>query len=210
MDLLDALNWRYATKRMNGKRVPDQKVERLLDAIQLSASSMGLQPYTILTIEDDELKERLKPAAYNQPQITEGSHLLIFAVWDDITENQIDEYMQQIADIRDLPIESLANFRASLINTVESRSPDERYEWAARQVYIALGTALTAAALEKVDATPMEGFVPEKIDEILNLRKKRLRSVAMMALGYRDEENDFLANAKKVRRDKEKLFIHLN
>ncbi len=210
MDLLDALNWRYATKRMNGKRVPDQKVERLLDAIQLSASSMGLQPYTILTIEDDELKERLKPAAYNQPQITEGSHLLIFAVWDDITENQIDEYMQQIADIRDLPIESLANFRASLINTVESRSPDERYEWAARQVYIALGTALTAAALEKVDATPMEGFVPEKIDEILNLRKKKLRSVAMMALGYRDEENDFLANAKKVRRDKEKLFIHLN
>ena len=118
--------------------------------------------------------------------------------------------MQQIADIREVPIESLADFRVSLINTVEKRSPEERYEWAARQVYIALGTALTAAAVEKVDATPMDGFMPEKADEILNLRNKGLRSTAMMALGYRDEENDFLANAKKVRRDKEKLFIHLN
>lgn len=210
MNLIEALNWRYATKRMNGKQVPKIKVERILDAIQLSASSMGLQPYTILSINNEELKEKLKPAAYNQPQITESSHLIIFAAWDDIRYQQIDEYMQQIADVRGVPSESLSDFRASLINTVESRSPDERYEWAARQVYIALGTALTAAAVEKVDATPMEGFEPEEVDEILNLREKGLRSVAMLALGYRDEENDFLANVKKVRRNKEKLFIHLN
>lgn len=210
MDLLEALNWRYATKRMNGKRVPDQKVERILDAIRLSASSMGLQPYTILTIEDEELKERLKPAAYNQPQITEGSHIIVFAAWDDVTEKQIDEYMQQIADVRGVTLDSLSDFRKSIINTTQSQTSEQRYEWAARQVYIALGTALTAAAVEKVDATPMEGFEPGKVDEILNLREKGLRSVAMMALGYRDEENDFLANVKKVRRDKEKLILQLN
>lgn len=210
MDLLDALNWRYATKRMNGNHVPEEKVERILDAIQLSASSMGLQPYTILSIKNDELKEKLKPAAYNQPQITEGSHLIVFAAWNDISEQQIDAYLQQIADVRGVAIDTLADFRTSLVKTVESKSPDERYEWAARQIYIALGTALTAAAVEKVDATPMEGFVPDKVDDILNLHEKGLRSVAMMALGYRDEENDFLANVKKVRRDKEELFIHLN
>lgn len=210
MNLIEALNWRYATKRMTGKQVPEEKVERILDAIRLSASSMGLQPYTILTVTNNDLKKELQPAAYNQPQIVEGSHLIVFAAWDDISEGQIDEYMNQIADVRGVSLDSLKDFRTSLINTVQSRTSEERYEWAARQVYIALGTALTAAAVEKVDATPMEGFIPEKVDEILNLKEKGLKSVAMMALGYRDEENDFLANAKKVRRDKEKLFLQLN
>lgn len=210
MDLLDALNWRYATKRMNGNKVPEEKIERILDAIQLSASSMGLQPYTILSINNVELKEKLKPAAYNQPQITEGSHLIVFAAWDDISEGHVDEYMQQIADVRGVTLDSLADFRTSLINTTQNQTPEQQYEWAVRQVYIALGTALTAAAVEKVDATPMEGFIPEKVDDILNLHEKGLRSVAMMALGYRDEENDLLANAKKVRRDKEKLFLRMN
>ena len=210
MNLIEALNWRYATKRMTGKQVPEEKVERILDAIRLSASSMGLQPYTILTVTNNDLKKELQPAAYNQPQIVEGSHLIVFAAWDDISEDKIDEYMQQIADVRGVSLDSLKDFRTSLINTVQSRTSEERYEWAARQVYIALGTALTAAAVEKVDATPMEGFIPEKVDEILNLKEKGLKSVAMMALGYRDEENDFLANAMKVRRDKEKLILQLN
>ncbi|WP_069131205.1 NAD(P)H-dependent oxidoreductase [Rhodohalobacter halophilus] len=210
MNLIDALNWRYATKRMNGQQVPEEKIEKILDSIRLSASSMGLQPYTIFTVTNEELKKKLQPAAYNQPQIVEGSHLIVFAAWDDISEQQIDEYMQNIADVRGVTLDSLTDFRNSLINTVQSRTPEERYEWAARQVYIALGTALTAAAVEQVDATPMEGFIPEKVDEILNLREKGLRSVAMMALGYRDEENDFLAGAKKVRREKEKLILHLN
>jgi nitroreductase len=210
MNLIEALNWRYATKRMTGKQVPEEKVDRILDAIRLSASSMGLQPYTILTVTNNDLKKTLQPAAYNQPQIVEGSHLIVFAAWDDISENQIDDYMQQIAKVRGVSLESLKDFKTSLINTVQSRTLEERYEWAARQVYIALGTALAAAAVEQVDATPMEGFIPEKVDEILNLKEKGLKSVAMMALGYRDEENDFLANAKKVRRDKDKLILQLN
>lgn len=209
MTVTDALKWRYATKRMTGKRVPGEKVDHILEAVRLSASSMGLQPYTILVVENDALKERIRPAAYNQPQITESSHLIVFTAWSDIREEQIDEYMQQIADVRGVSLDSLSDFRQALVQTVENRTPDERYEWAARQVYIALGTALTAAAVEKVDATPMEGFNPEEVDKILQLKERGLKSVALLALGYRDEENDFLANAKKVRREKENLFIQL-
>lgn len=209
MDLIEALNWRYAAKRMNGNKVPQEKVDRILDAIRLSASSMGLQPYTIFAVENSEVREKLKPASYNQPQITEGSHVIVFAAWDDIREEQIDDYMKQISEVRQVSIDSLADFRKSLLSTVQNRTPEERYEWAARQVYIALGTALTAAAVEKVDATPMEGFKPEEVDEILGLNEKGLRSVSMLALGYRDEENDFLANQKKVRREKEKLIVQV-
>ncbi len=209
MNLIEALNWRYAAKRMNGNKVPQEKVDRILDAIRLSASSMGLQPYTILAVENSEVREKLKPASYNQPQITEGSHVIVFAAWDDIREEQIDDYMRQISDVRQVSLDSLADFRKSLLSTVQSRTPEERYEWAVRQVYIALGTALTAAAVEKVDATPMEGFKPEEVDEILGLKEKGLRSVSMLALGYRDEENDFLANQKKVRREKEKLILQV-
>ena len=209
MNLIEALNWRYAAKRMNGNKVPQEKVDRILDAIRLSASSMGLQPYTILAVENSEVREKLKPASYNQPQITEGSHVIVFAAWDDIREEQIDDYMRQISDVRQVSLDSLADFRKSLLSTVQGRTPEERYEWADRQVYIALGTALTAAAVEKVDATPMEGFKPEEVDEILGLKEKGLRSVSMLALGYRDEENDFLANQKKVRREKEKLILQV-
>ena len=207
MNLIDALNWRYAVKRMNGQRVPEEKVGRIEDAIRLSASSMGLQPYTILRVEDPDVKELLKPAAFNQPQIVESSHLLIFAAWADISEEQVDEYIEQIARVRNESIESLADFRRSLITLIQSRTAEENYEWAARQVYIALGTALTAAAVEKVDATPMEGFHPDEVDKLFGLDERGLKSVTMLALGYRDEENDFLANARKVRREKEKLIL---
>jgi nitroreductase / dihydropteridine reductase len=210
MDLINALNWRYAVKRMNGEQVPDEKVERILDAIRLSASSMGLQPYTIVTVTNEEVKKALQPASYQQPQVIEGSHVIVFAAWTDISEKQVDEYMQQIAEVRGVSLDSLKEFRTSLISSVQGKSPDERFEWAARQAYIALGTAMTAAALEKVDATPMEGFIPDEVDQILNLKEKGLRSTAMLVLGFRDEQNDFLANAKKVRRDKEKLILHLN
>lgn len=207
MNLIDALNWRYAVKRMNGRKVPEEKVGRIEDAIRLSASSMGLQPYTILRVEDPTVKEQLKPAAFNQPQIVESSHLLIFAAWADITEEHVDDYLEQIARVRNVSMESLEDFRNSLMRSIQSRDAEQNYEWAARQIYIALGTALTAAAVEKVDATPMEGFHPAEVDKILGLDERGLRSVTMLALGYRDEKNDFLANARKVRREKEKLIL---
>lgn len=210
MSLLNHLNWRYATKRMTGEKVSQEKVDYILEATRLSASSMGLQPYTILVVEDMELRKQIQKVAYNQPQIVEASHLLIFAAWDNITETQVDEYMQDIATVRSIPVESLADFKGSLMGAVVSRTQEQKYEWAARQTYIALGTALAAAAEQGVDATPMEGFDPAALDELLNLKDKGLRSVTMLPLGFRLAEADFLATAKKVRRNKEQLFVKVD
>ncbi|MGE5364807.1 MAG: NAD(P)H-dependent oxidoreductase [Bacteroidota bacterium] len=207
MQLLEALNWRYAVKRMNGKRVPDEKVDRILDAARLSPSSMGLQPYSIIIIDDADFRKQLQPAAYNQPQITEGSHVLVFAAWDDVTAQHVDDYINNIAETRGVSPESLEAFRNSLMNIVNGRTPAEKSEWAARQAYIALGTAITAAAMEQVDATPMEGFNPEELDRILGLKSMGLKSAAILVLGYRDADNDFLANAKKVRRPKDEFIL---
>lgn len=206
MNLIDALNWRYATKRMNGKPVPQDKIETIVEAARLAPSSMGLQPYTLFVIENPETKAKLQPAAYNQPQILEASHLLVFAAWNDVTTEHVDTYINDIATTRGVPAETLDGFKASLMGIVNGRTKEQKHEWAARQAYIAFGTAIAAAATEQVDATPMEGFVPAQVDEILGLAEKGLRSVTILALGYRDNEQDFLANAKKVRRSRD-LFV---
>jgi nitroreductase len=194
---------------MNGKKVPDEKINRILDATRLSASSMGLQPYSIVVIDNEELRKQLQPAVNNQPQITEGSHVLVFAAWDNVTEQHVVDYIKNIAEVRGVTLESLQGFKNSLMNIVNGRSIQQKFEWSARQAYIALGTAITAAALEQVDATPMEGFNPEEVDKILNLHQKGLRSVAILTLGYRDSEKDKLAKAKKVRRSKEELILNM-
>lgn len=208
MDIIESLEWRYASKRMNGKRVPAEKIDRILEAIRLSPSSMGLQPYTILVIEDEALKKKLRPVAFNQPQIVESSHLLVFAAWDTIKPEQIDEFIRYTAEVRQMPLEALDDYKGILLNMVANRSPEENFHWAAKQVYLAFGTALVAAAAEQVDATPMEGFDPVAADNILGLKEKGLRSVTLLPLGYRDAENDWLAKLPKVRREKEKLFIY--
>jgi nitroreductase / dihydropteridine reductase len=207
MKLIDALNWRYATKRMNGKKVPAEQLDAVLEATRLSASSMGLQPYTILVVENEELKKKIQPAAYNQPQITEASHLLVFAAWENVTEAHVNTYINDIIETRGVAPETLDAFKASLMGIVNGRTPEQKYEWAARQAYIAFGTAIAAAAVEQVDATPMEGFNPAAVDEILGLKEKGLRSVTILALGYRDAEKDFMVNQKKVRRSKDELIL---
>lgn len=207
MNLIESLEWRYASKKMNGQKVPQEKVDNILEAIRLAPSSMGLQPYTVLVIEDEELKKQIRPIARNQSQVEEGSHLLVFAAWDNVTPAHIEQYMLQTASVRDLPLESLNDFKNTLLNMAKNRTAEENFDWAARQVYIAFGTALVAAATEKVDATPMEGFDSAALDEFLNLKEKGLRSVTILPLGYRDAENDWLAKLPKVRREKEKLFI---
>lgn len=208
--LINHLQWRYATKRMNGEKVPQEKVEYILEAIRLSASSVGLQPYTVLVIENDEVRRQVQKVAYNQPQLVEGSHVIIFAAWNNITEAQVDVYMQHTAETRNVPVESLDGFKSSIMGSIGTRTQEQKFEWAARQTYIALGTALLAAAEQGVDATPMEGFDPAALDELLNLKEKGLRSVSMMAIGYRNRQEDFLATAKKVRRKKEDLFITID
>ncbi|HEY0895761.1 MAG TPA: NAD(P)H-dependent oxidoreductase [Sphingobacteriaceae bacterium] len=208
MKLIESLNWRYASKRMNGQPVPAEKVEHILEAISLAPSSMGLQPYTVLVITDPELKARISPIAYNQPQITESSHLLVFAAWADITPAQIDEFISHTAATRNAPVESLEDFRNTLLGIITGNTAEQNYNWAARQAYIAFGTGIAAAAEARVDATPMEGFDGPALDELLGLNEKGLKSVTLLPLGYRDTANDWLVNLPKVRRQKEKLFIH--
>ena len=209
MSLIQALNWRYAAKRMNGQKVPQEKINNILEATRLSASSMGLQPYTILVIEDPALRQKIQQVAYNQPQIIEASHLLIFAAWDNISAEQVNTYIAQIATERGVEIETLDSFRQSLLNIAIKNTPEQNFQWAARQAYIAFGTAIAAAATEAVDATPMEGFDAAGLDNLLSLKDKGLRSVTLLPLGYRDTTNDWLASQKKVRREKEKLFMEV-
>ena len=206
MELLNALEWRYASKKMNGQQVPQEKVERILEAIRLAPSSMGLQPYTVLVITDPEVKKQILPIANNQQQIVDSSHLLVFAAWDNITPEHVDDYVNLTASIRNIPIESLEQFKNILVS-ISKRPQQENHEWAARQSYIAFATAIAAAAEERVDATPMEGFNNAALDELLGLKSKGLKSITLLPLGYRDAENDWLAKFPKVRRQKENLFI---
>lgn len=207
MQLIKSLEWRYASKKMNGAKVPEEKVANILEAIRLAPSSMGLQPYTVLVITDPEIKKQIQPVAYNQSQIVESSHLLVFAAWADISTAQVDEYIQHTATTRQMPLEGLDEFKNMLLGIITNNTTEENFQWAARQTYIAFGTAIAAAAEERVDATPMEGFNAAALDELLGLKQQGLRSVTLLPLGYRDTANDWLAKLPKVRREKEKLFI---
>ncbi|WP_026463280.1 nitroreductase family protein [Adhaeribacter aquaticus] len=209
MSLIQALNWRYAAKRMNGQKVPQDKINNILEATRLSPSSMGLQPYTILLVEDEELRKQIQKVANNQPQILEASHLLIFAAWDNITPAQIEEYINHTAEVRNADPATLEGFKGALLGIAQKNTQEQNFQWAARQAYIAFGTAIAAAATEQVDATPMEGFNASALDELLNLKEKGLRSVTLLPLGYRDTANDWLASQKKVRRQKDKLIVQL-
>lgn len=209
MSLVDALQWRYAAKRMNGKKVDASKIDSLLSAIQLSASGFGLQPYQILVIENQELKAKIRPAAYNQPQIVESSHLLVFAAWNEVTAEKINAFIQLVSETRNVNVADLKAYKDAIAGSLLSRPVEDQVKWMDKQVYLALGTALAAAAKLEIDSTPMEGFKPSEVDEILNLKEKGLHAVLMMAIGERDEASDFMVNAKKVRWPKEELFTHI-
>tara|TARA_R110002124_G_scaffold146006_1_gene311248 strand:+ start:675 stop:1304 length:630 start_codon:yes stop_codon:yes gene_type:complete len=205
-NLIDSLNWRYAVKQMNGNVIPTEKLDAILEAIQLSPSSMGLQPYTVLVIDNPGIKENIFNNAAMQPQIKQSSHLLVFAAWESVTAESIANYIQLIAETRSISIDSLAPFQNAL-GGILARSEEVNFDWSARQAYIALGIGMAAAAEQGIDATPMEGFNSDKLDEVLGLKAKGLKSVVLLALGYRDTEKDHLAEAKKVRRAKEELFV---
>lgn len=208
MSITTALHWRYATKRMNGTKIPHEKLDIILDAISLTPSSFGLQPYSIIVIENKEMLEKIKPIAMNQPQITEASALLVFAVWDTLTLEKIKEYIHLTAKERNVTVESLKHMQ-DIIAAQLQNSDSDNFIWNSKQAYIALGFGLVAAAVEEIDSTPMEGFDKNLLDDLLNLKEKGLRSSVIMTLGYRDAANDYLANLKKVRRDKDLLFIKM-
>ena len=209
MSIINSLSWRYAVKRMNGNKVSQDKLDTLLDAITLSASGFGLQPYQIFMVEDADLKAKIQPIAYGQPQIVESSHLLIFAAWNEVTEAHIDTYMNLIAETRGMSLSDLGDFKGAIAGSMKYKSKEQQAEWADRQVYLAMGTALAAAGELQIDTTPMEGFIPAKLDELLGLEAKGLHSVLILAIGERDEATDYMVNVKKVRTPKSELFVQL-
>ena len=204
MSLLDKLKWRYATKKMDStKAVPPEKVEAILEAVRHTASSSGLQPYELIVITNKDLREKIKAIANNQSQITDCSHLIVFAAWDDYTAQRINDAFDMTENVRNFKNDAGVAYRQMLLNNYPARGPEVNYTHAAKQAYIGLGTALIAAAEAEVDSTPMEGFDPKALDEILDLKAKGLRSVVILPLGYRKADEDWLVNLKKVRRPKE-------
>ena len=204
--LLEKLNWRYATKKMDAaKAVPQDKVDRIIEAVRLAPTSSGLQPFEVIIVTNPEVREKINAIAWNQAQITDGSHLLVFAAWDTYTADRINSMFDFVNQERNFTSEGWENYRKMLLNTYPQRDAQVNFEHAARQAYIGLGLAVTAAAFEGVDSTPMEGFEPDKLDEILGLRARGLRSVAILPLGYREAEKDWLAPLKKVRRPRDQF-----
>ncbi|MGY4538877.1 nitroreductase/dihydropteridine reductase [Mucilaginibacter sp. UYNi724] len=209
MSLVDKLKWRYATKKFDTtKKIPADKLQAILDAVQLAPSSIGLQHYRILVIEDAETREKLKAVGYGQPQITDASQLIVFAAETNINEDFGKKYIDNVAVTRNIPREALAGFEGMVLGAIKGRTPEQLLIWAQKQAYIGLGVLITAAADQDVDICPMEGFDPAGFDEVLSLKEKGLTATVMATIGYRSED-DATANAAKVRRPASEFFIHI-
>lgn len=205
MELLDKLNWRYAAKAMSGEKVEQEKIDRILEAARLAATSSGLQPFEIFVVTSDEIKAQIKPVAWNQSVVTDCSHLLVFAAWDTYTADRINYMFDLTNDIRGFKNEGWENYRQQLLDTYPQKDAEENFQHAARQAYIAFSHAMIAAAYEEVDSTPMEGFDADAVDEILGLKNKGLRSAVLLPLGYRKPSDDWLVNLVKVRKSMDHL-----
>ncbi|NVZ22577.1 NAD(P)H-dependent oxidoreductase [Pseudomonas costantinii] len=209
--ITELLNWRYATKKYDSsKTVPAEKLERILEAVRLTATSSGLQPFELLVVTNPQIREKIKAVSWNQAQVTDCSHLLVFAAWDDITPERVNMMFDLTNVVRGSVNQDWENYRQMLLGIVAERGQEANYQAAARQAYIGLGSALIAAASEEVDATPMEGFDPSAVDDILGLGARHLRSVVLLPLGYRAAESDWLVNLKKVRRSREHFVTEIN
>ncbi|MBM2292421.1 NAD(P)H-dependent oxidoreductase [Sulfitobacter pseudonitzschiae] len=208
--LLELLNWRYATKKMDTtKVVPQEKLDVIIEAVRMAPTSSGTQPFELIVVTNPDKLAAIQEAARGQAQITEGSHLLVFAAWDDYTTDRIDEVVDLNVEARgDLPM--LKTYYDNLKSNYVPRDAAVNYAHAARQAYIALGIALVAAAEQEVDSTPMEGFDPDTVDEILYLKARGLRSVVLLPLGYRDPTGDWLLPMAKVRKSRETIVTHVS
>lgn len=208
--LIEQLNWRYATKKMDpAKAVLQDKVDAIVEAIRLAPTSSGTQPFELIVVTNPAIRSKVRVAAGGQAQITDGSHLLVFAAWDNYTEARIDRVTQLMTEARgELPMlnEYYGNLKASYL----PRDAEINYAHAARQAYIAVGIALVAAAEQEVDSTPMEGFDPAEVDKILGLKERGLRSVVLMPLGYRDPTGDWLLPMKKVRKSYKNIVTQID
>ncbi|MEH6618231.1 NAD(P)H-dependent oxidoreductase [Maribacter arcticus] len=200
MELLDKLNWRYAAKAMNGVKVAEDKIERILEAARLAPTSSGLQPFEIIVVKNQEIKEQIRPVAWNQSVITDCSHRLVFGAWNTYTAERINYMFDLTNEILGFKNEGWENYRQMLLGSYPQKSEEENFSHATKQAYIAFSQSVIAAAYEGVDATPIEGFEPGAVDKILGLREKGLRSAVLLPIGYRNESADWLVNLRKVRK----------
>lgn len=207
MSLIESLRWRYAVKNYRNQVVEQDKLDQILESIRLTPTSMGLQTFKVFVVSDSEIRKEMLTKVCKQPQTVEASHLLVFAAYSELNDDQIDQYMLRIAETRNQDVSELEKFKMGIKGFTSKMSKDEFMSWTSKQTYIALGTAMTAAAHLEVDSTPMEGFDNSAMDELLNLQSQGLFSTVMLAVGYRDAEKDFLAKAKKVRKSSEELFL---
>jgi nitroreductase len=205
MELLERLKWRYAAKAMNGTKVSQDKIDRILEAASLSPTSSGLQPFEIFVITNQDVKNKIREISWDQSIVSDCSHLLVFAAWDTYTEDRINKMFDLTNEIRGFKNEGWEAYRQMLLSKYPKQDSEQNFNHAARQAYLSFSQALTAAAFEEVDTTPMEGFDPLALDEILNLKEKNLRSCVILPIGYRDVEKDWLVNLPKVRKSKEDL-----
>jgi nitroreductase len=209
MELLSSLNTRYATKVFDtAKKVSEEELEKLLEAIRLSASSFGLQPYKVLVVTNPEIRAELRKASWGQPQITDSSALLVFAVKSTITTDTVDEFIDLVAATRHAPKEALSEYQNMMNGTIGSRTPEQLENWASKQAYIALGFGLVSSAILGIDSCPMEGFSPDDFDKILELDKLGLKSKVVLAVGYRSEADKY-QQYPKVRFSKEDFFVQV-
>lgn len=207
MNTTSLLKWRYATKQFDpSKIIPSDKLQIIKEAFNLTATSYGLQPIKLLIVRTKEIKEQLKVAAFNQSQLTDASDILVFCIDTAIDALYVEDYFKLVKEKRSTPDEILKPYQEFLTNHFNTITQDEKLNWATKQAYLAMGNLLTVCAIEQIDACPMEGFSPEKTDEILELKKQNLKSVLLMPIGYRSED-DFMASLQKVRKPLEEMVI---
>jgi nitroreductase len=206
--IIENLKWRYATKKFDSsKTISTEDFETLKKAMQLTASSYGLQPYKILNIEDKEIREKLRAASWNQSQIEDASHMIVLANMTDFGDELVDDYFENVIDTRNVTKEDVTDYANTIKSTIGQLSQEQKAVWTAKQAYIVVGNLLSAAAQLKIDACPMEGFQSEEYNKILDLNSKNLNAAVVVTLGYRSEEDD-TQHYEKVRKPENQLFIN--
>ncbi|GAA4272090.1 NAD(P)H-dependent oxidoreductase [Aquimarina gracilis] len=209
MDIIESLKWRYATKKFdNSKILPQEKIDTLTEAFNLTATSYGLQPLKLVVIKNKDLQSKLTQYSWNQQQVADASHVLVICIEKTVGEEYITKYFDNVKAIRNTPDKILKPFKEQLVDSFKNKPSEEISVWAAKQAYLAMGNLLTVCALEEIDACPMEGFIPEKYDETLDLKSLGLSSVLVLPVGYRASD-DMFSDFKKVRRSISETVITL-
>ncbi len=210
LDSIKDLEWRYAVKKFNSEKIlPEEKIERLKQAFNLTATSYGLQPITLAVIHNKKIQNQLVEHSYKQQQVVQASHVLVICIQNEINESYINRYFEQVKKVRGTSQDILDPFKNALMADFSKKEIHEIEQWSKNQAYLALGNLLTICALEKIDSCPMEGFVPSSYDDILNLKEKGLTSVLVLPVGYRADD-DMFSGFKKVRKNIEESIIEIN